>query len=107
MVATRDFSGLTNWVCALASAPASAPMVSLARCMLALHIEEIEADGAGLRSFGPNAVADRLLCVGWHKALQLGLSSLVLEMRRPRPQEDRRKLCPSVGAAHIDDSDRL
>jgi hypothetical protein len=75
--------------------------------MLALRIEEIEADGARLRSFGPDAVADRLLCVDWYKALQLGLSSLVLEMGRPRPQEDRRKLCPSVGAAHIDDSNCL
>ena len=73
-------------------------MVSLARCMAALHIEEIEADGAGLRSFGADAVADRLLCVFRYKAFQLGLGSLVLKMGRPGPQEDRRKLCPSIGA---------
>ena len=36
--------------CALASAAAMVPMVSLERCMTGLHLEEIEADGTGFRA---------------------------------------------------------
>ena len=46
-VAVNDFSALVISACALASAAAIAPIVSLERCMaVRLHIEEIEADGA-------------------------------------------------------------
>src|SRR6266404_619427 len=48
MVAVRDFSGLANSICALASAPAIAPIDSLQRCMTDLRHLEIKADGAGL-----------------------------------------------------------
>jgi hypothetical protein len=52
-VATSGFSGLTSSVWALASARASAPMVSLARCMLALRSEKIKANRAEFRALGP------------------------------------------------------
>src|ERR1019366_5248259 len=50
MVAVSDFSGLVSSACALASAAAIAPMVSLDRCIARLHVEEIETDRP---RFGP------------------------------------------------------
>src|SRR5262249_58048491 len=47
IVPTSDFSGLTSWACALASAAAIVPIVSLDRCMAAgLLCDKIEADCA-------------------------------------------------------------
>src|SRR6516225_9920897 len=48
IVPTRDFSGLTNCACALASAAAIVPIVSLDRCMATLRFEEVEANRARL-----------------------------------------------------------
>ena len=48
MVAVRDFSGLAISAWALASAAASAPTLSLERCMAGLHVQNLKADGAGL-----------------------------------------------------------
>ena len=48
MVATSDFSGLVSSACALASAAAIAPIVSLDRCMALLRREKIETDRARL-----------------------------------------------------------
>src|SRR5271167_612009 len=79
MVAISDFSGLASSACALASAAAIAPMVSLHRCMASLRREKIKADGAGLRTPGPDAVAGGFLRVLGHQGLQLGLCALVLE----------------------------
>ena len=39
IVPVRDFSGLVISVCALASAPAMAPIDSLRRCMITIAIE--------------------------------------------------------------------
>ena len=75
--------------------------------MAILSFEEIETDGAGFRALGPNAMADRLLGIFWHQALELGLGLLVLEMRRPGPRKDRGELRPGVGGAHIDNADGL
>ena len=57
MVATSDFSGLVSSACALASAPAIAPIDSLDRCMVLLSLEEIETDRPRLRALGSDAVA--------------------------------------------------
>ena len=42
-----DFSGLVISVWALASAAAITPIDLLERCMAILHLQQIEADGAG------------------------------------------------------------
>ena len=59
MVAMSAFSGLVSFRCALASAAAIAPMVSLDRCMVLLPGEKVEADRARLRAFGANAMTTR------------------------------------------------
>src|SRR5262249_31836338 len=46
IVPTKDFSGLTNCACALASAAAIVPIVSLDRCMASFRFEDVEADRA-------------------------------------------------------------
>src|ERR1039458_9623979 len=79
IVAVSDFSGLVISACALASAAARAPIDSLERCMAALHLEQIEADGAGFGALGSNPVADRLLGVFGHQPLEFGLGPLMLE----------------------------
>src|ERR1700730_213203 len=67
MVAVSAFSGLLRSPWALARAAAMAPMVSLAGCIGGL--QELEADCAGFRAPGPQAVADRLLGVLRHQLL--------------------------------------
>ena len=92
MVATRDFSGLVSSACALANAAARQAMDSLNRCMAALLDEEVEAHGAGFRALGPNAMADRLLGILRHQALELGLGLLVLDVGRAGPGKDAGEL---------------
>jgi hypothetical protein len=58
MVATNDFSGLTSWAWALASAAAMVPMLSLERCIVALQLLEIKADGTRFGTPGADAVTD-------------------------------------------------
>ena len=48
-------------------------------------------------------MADSLLGVIRHQALELGLSVFMLEMRRPGPGENAGEFRPDVGGAHIDD----
>src|SRR5258705_11814059 len=69
MVAVSDFSGLASSICALASAPAIKPMVSLERCMGGLPIMKFKADGAGFRAFGADTVPDGFLGVLRHQLL--------------------------------------
>src|SRR6266436_7310261 len=102
MVATRDFSGLVSSSCALASAAASDATDSLDRCMAALRLENIEAHRAGLGALGADPMADRLLGVLRHQALQLGLRLLVLEEGRPGRAEHGGKLGPGIGGGHVD-----
>ena len=52
-------------------------------------------------------MADRLLGIVGHQALELGLGLFVLEISRPGPRKDRRKLRPGIGRAHIDNAHRL
>ena len=54
---------------------------------LASALEEVEADGARLRALGPDAMADGLLGILRHQALEFGLGLFVLEMRRPGPRK--------------------
>src|SRR5204863_9177880 len=73
IVAISDFSGLASSIWALARAPAIAPMVSLQRCMIGLHLHEVETDRTGFRALGTDATPDRLFGVVRHQLLQLGL----------------------------------
>ena len=52
-------------------------------------------------------MADRLLGILRHQALELRFGLLVLEMGRPCPRKDRRKLRPSVRRGHINNTDCL
>jgi len=47
--------------------------------MAALRVQEVEADSAGFRAFGPDAVANRLLRIVGNQAFEgaLGLLSVV------------------------------
>src|SRR5215469_8356439 len=97
MVATSDFSGLVSSACALASAPAIVPILSLDRCMaLPLDLKEVEADRARLRTFRSDAMADRLLSIFRHQAFELGLGLLMVEVRLPRADEDVGELHPGI-----------
>jgi hypothetical protein len=49
-------------------------------------------------------MADRLLSVIGHQALQLGLCLFMLKVGRPGPRKDRSKFRPGVGRTHIDDT---
>jgi hypothetical protein len=97
MVAVSDFSGLASSVCALASAPAIKPMVSLHRCMGDLPIMEIKADGAGFRALGADAVPDGFLGVLRHQLLQLCFGRVVVEIGRAGPAEHPGKFRPGIG----------
>ena len=96
MVAVSDFSWLVSSACALASAAATAPIVSLDRCMARPHVEKIEADGARLRTFGANAVSRGFLGVLGHQSFQLRLGALVFEegegVERNRPANSAQEL---------------
>src|SRR6266478_4345977 len=105
MVATSDFSGLVSSSWALASAAASDATDSLDRCTAALHLQEIEAHRPGLGALGANPMADRLLGVLRHQALQLGLRLFVLEEGRAGRAEHGGELGPSIGGGHVDDAD--
>ena len=75
--------------------------------MVALHLQEIEADRAGFRALGPDAVPERLLGVLRHQALEFDLGLLVLEEGRPGRAEHAGEFRPGIGGAHVDDPDRL
>src|SRR6516164_10447641 len=107
MVAVRDFSGFWISACALASAAASAPMLSLQCCMAGLRFQNLKADGAGLRSLGPYPMPRGLLRLLWHKGLELRLGAIVVERSRPGFPIQIGKLRPGIGAAHVDRSDRF
>ena len=82
MVAISAFSGLVSSACALASADAIAPMVSLERCMAVPLIEKIEADRARFRALCANAMAGRFLGVLRHERLEFGLGAFMVEKGR-------------------------
>src|SRR5262249_28934002 len=90
MVARSDFSGLASSACASASPAAMVPMVSLERCMAALHAQDIKAHRTGFGSFGSNTVPDRLLGVLGHQGLELRLGILMLELSLARAPKHAR-----------------
>src|ERR1700759_5656201 len=102
MVATSDFSGLVSSTCALASAAAIAPIVSLERCMAGLHVQHVEAHRARFRALGPDPMSDPLLGVLGHQVLELGLGPLVLEKARSGGAEESGEFGPGIGRAHVD-----
>src|ERR1700733_9550133 len=97
MVAVSDFSGLVSTSCALASAAARFAIEALERCMANLPIEEIKADGARLRSFGPHPVPNRLPGIVGHQNPELGLGLLVFEIGLPGAGKDSGKGRPGIG----------
>src|SRR5208283_355594 len=107
MVATSAFSGLVSSACALASAAAIAPIVSLDRCMTALLDEKIETDRARFRPLGANAMAEGFLRVLRHQGFEFGPGSLMVEEGGPRGAKEAGELRPCVGFAHVDDPNRL
>src|ERR1700722_8717214 len=107
MVAVSDFSGLVSSACALASAAAIAPIVSLDRCIALLPVEKIKADRAGLRTFGSNPMARGLPGVVGHQAFELRLGSLVFEEGGAGRTEQAGGFSPGIGFAHVDDSHRF
>src|SRR5580658_7002208 len=107
MVAVSDFSGLASSACALASAAAIAPIVSLDRCMARLPIKKIEADRAGFRALGPNPVAGGFLGVLGHQSFQPDLGSLMFEEGGAGRAEQACDFGPGIGFAHVDDLHRF
>ena len=78
IVAVRDFSGFASSPCALARAPAIAPIVWLERCMTALPREKIETHSSGFRTLGPNAMTDGFLGVFRHQAFEFSFGLLMI-----------------------------
>ena len=72
-----------------------------------LHLEQIEADGAGLRALGPHPVPDRLLGVLGHQPLEFELGPLMLEEGGARGPEHPSEFRPGIRSTHIDDPDGL
>src|SRR5580704_7217222 len=107
MVPTRDFSGLTSSICALARAAARLAMPSLDRCMIILRLEEVEADGAGFRALGPYTVTDRLMRVLRHQLFEFGLGLFVLGMGRFGAGKNAGEFRPCIRGSHVDHSYRI
>src|SRR6476660_444459 len=97
MVAVSDFSGLASSICALARAPAIAPIDSLERCMTDLRHLEIKADGARLGSLGPNAVPNRFLGILRHEFLQLNFRCFMIEESCAGLTKHAGKFRPGIG----------
>src|ERR1700676_3838126 len=107
MVAVSDFSGFWSSICALASAPAIAPMVSLERCMTGLQLHEGKTDRTRFGALGPDAMPDRLLSILRHQLLQLGFRGLMIEESPAGRTKAPGQFRPGIGRRHIDDPDRL
>src|SRR6516162_3821353 len=103
MVAVSDFSGLRSSAWALAKAEASAATVSLDRGMGCLRLQHIKAHRARFRALCFHAVPDCLLGILGHQGFELAFGPLVVEKGAPGVAEERAKLGPGVGHAHIDD----
>src|ERR1035437_4224570 len=78
-----------------------APMVSLERCMVRLHLHYLKADRPRFGPFGAQAMSDRLLGVLRHQLFQVGLGAFMLHKSRPRATEHGCELCPELLEALI------
>src|SRR4029077_1193152 len=105
MTAVRLFAGLTSSDCALAIAAASWAMVSLEARIGASIRDHVEADRAGFGALGADAMAESLACIFRHQKLQLGFCCLMLSVGLAGASKNGSALAPSVGGAHINDSD--
>src|SRR6266404_9879544 len=102
MVPTIAFSGLESSIWALARAVAMAAMLSLDRCMGNLHLDQIEADRARFRTFGPDTVAHGLPGILGHQALEFAPGTLMVGMGVPGLAKQPGKLGPGIGGVHVD-----
>src|SRR5262252_1005921 len=84
-----------------------APIASLERCMAGLQFEQIEADGAGFRALGADAMPNRLPGIRGHEALQFDLCVLMLQKCRSSLAKDRGELRPGIGRTHINEANGL
>src|ERR1035437_5555414 len=100
MVAVSDFSGLVSSACALASAAAIAPMVSLDRCIARLHVEEIETDRPRFGPLGADAMAEGFLGVLRHQDFELGFGPFMVQEGRAGLTKTPRQFSPGIGCAH-------
>src|SRR6202050_1503701 len=107
MVPIRDFSGLTSSICALARAAARLAMPSLDRCMMILRFEEVEADGAGFRALGPDAMTDRLMRILRTPPFAFGLGLFVLGMGRFGAGKNPGEFRPRIRGRHVDHPYRI
>src|SRR5665811_1815330 len=101
-VPTIAFSGLESSVWAFASAVAMAATISLHRCMINLHLDQIEADGARFRAFRPDTVTHRLLGILGYQPLELALGTLVVVVSVLGVAKQSCKFRPGVGSVHVD-----
>ena len=67
MVADQGFLRVGQLRLGLGQRSRQVAIDSLDRCMAALRLEEVEADGAGFRALGADAMADRLLGILRHQ----------------------------------------
>src|SRR5262249_12220226 len=107
MVAVSDFSGLMSSAWAFAKAEASAATDSLDRGMGGLRLQDIKAHRSRFGALGFHAVPDGLSGNLGHQGFELALGAFVVEKGAPGVAEERGKLGPGVGRAHIDDADGL
>src|ERR1039457_2587910 len=107
MVAVSDFSGLVSSACALASAAAIAPMVSLDRCIARLHgAQQIETDRPRFGPLGANAMAEGFLGILRHQDFEFSSSLLMVQEGRAGLAKHPRQFGPGIGSAHINDPHR-
>src|SRR5438132_6977500 len=92
---------------ALAKAEANAATVSLDRGMGGLRLQHIKAHRARFGALGFHAVPDGLSGILGHQGFELAFGPFVVEKGAPGVTEERGKLRPGIGRAHIDDADGL
>src|SRR5450759_4659464 len=107
MVAVSDFSGLVSSACALASAAAKAPMVSLEWCMAVLHgAQQIKTDRPGFGPLGADAMAEGFLGILRHQDFEFGFGPFMVQEGRAGLAKYPRQFGPGIGRAHINDPHR-
>src|SRR5450759_4941215 len=107
MVAVSDFSGLVISACALASAAAIAPMVSLEWCTTVLHAaQKIKTDRPRFGSLSADAMAEGFLGVLRHQDFEFHFGPLMVQESRAGLAKHPRQFCPGIGCAHVDDAHR-
>src|SRR5215213_4668369 len=104
MMAVRLLAGFTSSICALARAEASWAMESLDEGMAVPVRDELKADRPRLRALGPDAMAEHLPGILRHECLELTPGTLVLRVCGPGPREGGGMLGPSIGRAHVNDT---